>query len=77
MGRNTKNIEARLPPGFQQILLQLSIQILRNRPYNILQFCANYFEGELDRRTLKEMTIENYMGEYTVNVQVNFVFQIT
>ena len=66
-GHDMKSLEARLPPGFQPILLQLSIQILRNRPLNIYQFCANYFDSELDRRTLQQLTIENYLGEYGWN----------
>ncbi|CAF0724612.1 unnamed protein product [Adineta steineri] len=44
------NTKLRIPEGFQNLLIGLSTEILRNQPNNIPVFAAEYFEKLLQKR---------------------------
>jgi len=47
------SVKLQVPPGFKQLLENLSREVLREQPKNIPQFAAAYFNRLLERRERK------------------------
>jgi hypothetical protein len=56
----------RLPGGFHDLLLNLTRAIVVYKPHNIILFCAQLLESELERETLNELTTGWLVGFVTL-----------
>ncbi len=45
-----ENLAVKVPAGFQELLKDLSREVIRSQPDDIHQFCANFFQTRLNDR---------------------------
>ena len=45
-----ENLSVKVPAGFQELLKDLSREVIRSQPTDVHQFCANFFQARLNDR---------------------------
>ena len=58
--REAEEFKKLLPTGFHELLVNVARSVILHQPIDILLYCAQFLEGEIDRRVLSELSYCKY-----------------